>query len=89
MNGILNYSMFSAQVHSATNQNMDSPDINFEGVAQHYFGGDGSSVGMGHKPKGVQAALGVTRLMQQCTAMLRERMHDGSTRSPMVNLPSR
>lgn len=68
---------------------MESPEVNFEGVAQHYFGNDGSSAGMGQKPKGVQAALGVTRLMQQCTAMLRERMHDGSSRSPMVNLPSR
>ena len=40
--------------------------------------------------KGVQAAVGVTRLMQQCTTMLRERMWadtPGSTRTSREFLP--
>jgi hypothetical protein len=58
-------------------------------VAQHYMPatarsapaapGPGALAGSG----GVAAAAGVTRLMQQCTAMLRERMADGGRGSPV------
>ena len=51
---------------------------------QHYFGGGAARPLKG----GVQAAAGVTRLMHQCTAMLRERMCD-DLRTPPAALPVR
>ena len=51
---------------------------------QHYFGGGAARPLKG----GVQAAAGVTRLMHQCTAMLRERMCD-DLRTPPAALPLR
>jgi len=51
---------------------------------QHYFGGGAARPLKG----GVQAAAGVTRLMHQCTAMLRERMCD-ELRTPPAAPPVR
>ena len=42
-------------------------------VTQQYISGGGSSL-KSAAGKGVAAAVGVTRLMQQCTQMLRDRM---------------
>ena len=42
------------------------------GAPQHYWGH-----GEGGQPGGTAKAVGVTKLMQQCTSMLRERMGDG------------
>ncbi len=53
-------------------------------ATQHYFGGGAARPLKG----GVQAAAGVTRLMHQCTAMLRERMCD-ELRTPPAALPVR
>ena len=54
-------------------------------AAQHYWGSESSGAGHGGggggeggaaAQNGVAKAVGVTRLMKQCTAMLRERMGD-------------
>ena len=53
-------------------------------AAQHYWGGEGGGANTGNgggeggagAQAGVAKAVGVTKLMKQCTAMLRERMGD-------------
>ncbi|KAK9806220.1 hypothetical protein WJX72_005827 [[Myrmecia] bisecta] len=75
------HSAHSAHVSPMGASRSETPD--FDGVTQQFM--HGGRAGQGDKGalakpgagKGVQAAVGVTRLMQQCTAMLRERMCDG------------
>lgn len=64
---------------SFTSKHAATPD--FDLVTQQYMG-SGSKGGLKQVAgKGKEAAAGVTRLMQQCTAMLRERMwSDGSNK---------
>ncbi len=56
--------------------------------AQHYFGGGPGSGAAKPQVQGVAKANGVTKLMQQCTSMLRERMCDGLS-TPQHVAPSR
>lgn len=52
---------------------------------QHYFGG---GPGGGAPKPAVAKAVGVTKLMQQCNAMLRERMGEEWC-TPQPSLPAR
>lgn len=57
-------------------------------AAAPYYSSSSQSIQSAHI-KGVQAAAGVTRLMQQCTAMLRERMFvDAAPRQSPTRFPA-
>jgi hypothetical protein len=56
-------------------QNLGQPDHHNHAALQRYFGNNAEQGGQGGAAGSqVEQANGVTRMMQQCTAMLRDRM---------------
>ena len=78
------FGAYVESLHAAADKQLQSPHA-LPCAAQHYWGNEGSGGGFGGGGEGnngvqngVAKAMGVTKLMKQCTAMLRERMGDSA-----------